>query len=332
MMPRLSGYEVCEKIREQIPARLLPVILLTAKNQLEDLLVGFRSGANDYLIKPFSKHELLARVKTHIELLKANRELVAHGQFLEQRVEKRTAELKSKNARLKDLNREKDGIIGMVAHDLKSPFNNISGLMYLMPLVGELTKEQKNYIDQVNGLVERSKLLIQDLLDANAFEGKSTIVNLEEFEVNKFVLERLNAYNPELEAKKQELNVVVEQNELRFTTDKSFIGRIIDNLISNAIKFSDIGTRIDVKLQFEEGNLILSVKDEGPGIEREERKKLFKKFQKLSAKPTGGESSNGLGLSIVKSLVTKLGGTIDVDSEPGNGATFIVMLPEVWID
>lgn len=332
MMPKVSGYEVCRKIRERFPARLLPVILMTTNSQIEDLLVGFEAGANDYLIKPFSKHELLTRVKTHAQLLKANRELEAHGQSLEQRVEKRTAELKSKNERLSELNREKDGIIGIVAHDLKSPFNNISGLMQLLPAGGTLTEEQLEYIERVNGLVERSQGLIQDLLDANELEEQNTIVNLKAFNLGEFLHDKVSAYKQMLESKKQHLDIHLNDKALAITTDKGLLGRILDNLISNAIKFSETGTSIIIDARSNDDEVYFSVKDQGPGISQEDQKYLFRKFQKLSARPTAGETSNGLGLSIVKTIVTKLGGKIEVASVVGEGTTFKVKLPKVWVD
>lgn len=335
MMPKISGYEVCEKIREHFPPTLLPIILLTAKNQIEDLLMGFTVGANDYLIKPFSKHELIARLQTHAQLLKANRELDAHGHFLEQRVEKRTTELKSKNERLQDLNREKDGIIGMVAHDLKSPFNNISGLMQLMELEGELTESQKLYIDQVSKLVETSKGLIQDLLDVNELEEENNTVTLklEALHVEEFMKDRLSTYGQVLQSKNQEIDFDLRGTITPFNTDKAFLERILDNLVSNALKFSEKNQKIEVYCSEDHSEALhISVKDQGPGISEADQKLLFKKFQKLTARPTDGESSNGLGLSIVHTLVTKLGGNIKVDSTLGQGTTFTVVLPRVWID
>ena len=105
------------------------------------------------------------------------------------------------------------------------------------------------------------------------------------------------------------------------------MAEVLDNIVSNAIKYSPQGRKVNLKLEEKNASYWISVSDQGPGILPEDRDKLFQKFQKLSAKPTGGESSTGLGLSIVKALADQLGAKIDVESEVGKGSTFAVKLP-----
>ena len=116
---------------------------------------------------------------------------------------------------------------------------------------------------------------------------------------------------------------------LRITTNKDLLSRILDNLLTNAIKFCAKGKTIDFSIWQENEIIKFAIKDEGPGISDEDQKKMYKKFQKLSARPTGGESSNGLGLSIVKVLVDKLDGNIEVNSQLGKGSEFIIKLSSI---
>ena len=138
----------------------------------------------------------------------------------------------------------------------------------------------------------------------------------------------MTAYNLELERKNQVVELTIEPNSLNLKTDEDVLRRIIENIFSNAIKFSEPGKTIHIKLSEEHEFAILSVKDEGPGIEQAELPKLFEMFQKLSARPTGGESSTGLGLSIVKALVERLQGKIEVHSEIGKGTEFVIHIPK----
>jgi signal transduction histidine kinase len=110
-------------------------------------------------------------------------------------------------------------------------------------------------------------------------------------------------------------------------TDPAYLVRILDNLVTNAIKFSPAGSQVRLGSEHVDQHLVVTVEDQGPGFSDEDRRFLFQKFRKLSARPTAGESSNGLGLAIIKILVDRLQGSIELKSQPGKGSTFIVTLP-----
>ena len=131
-------------------------------------------------------------------------------------------------------------------------------------------------------------------------------------------------------ADKKDISIHAEFEDVaEFLFDANRMGQVVDNLLSNAVKYSPLGKNIYVKLSCENDKVKLSVRDEGPGISHEERGKLFQHFQKLSARPTGGESSSGLGLAIAQRIVEEHGGSIGVESEPGQGANFHFELPDV---
>jgi signal transduction histidine kinase len=237
------------------------------------------------------------------------------------------AEIRTKNDHLTDLNREKDGMMDVVAHDLKSPLNNIEGLISLLPLEGSLTHEQQQHIDRIINQVYSGKNLINDLLDIHSYGHEGSQLNFSEFSLNQYVSDLLPSYTSLLEKKNQHIVAEFKNGETSLSTDKNILRRIVDNLLTNAMKFSGNGTTVALTCLQEDGLVKISIADQGPGISEEDQKKMFKMFQKLSARPTGGESSNGLGLSIIKTLTEKLKGTIEVKSKVGKGTEFIISLP-----
>jgi signal transduction histidine kinase len=166
-------------------------------------------------------------------------------------------------------------------------------------------------------------------LDINAIEqGQIQPLRTQPVDLAVFVPAALRTFNHEVTAKNMAIHFQNKAESSFVETDQDYLRRIIDNLVSNAIKFSFHNTNIYVKLAETPHQIKLSVKDEGPGITEDDQKKLFKKFQRLGARPTGGESSTGIGLSIVKVLVERLQGDIAVNSLVNKGTEFVVALPK----
>jgi signal transduction histidine kinase len=215
--------------------------------------------------------------------------------------------------------------MNIVAHDLKSPLNRIKGLSDLVEMEGELNTNQKKYLGLIKDSTRSGLDLITDLLDVNALE-----VNREPefsiFNLSTFLTERANAFRPGASAKA--IEIALEQHVTEpIESDQEYLSRIMDNLISNAIKFSPRNTIIQITSEMKGDLFSISVKDQGPGFNQADIKFMYQKFKKLTARPTGGESSNGLGLAIVKILVDRLGGKIDLKTEVGKGSTFEILLP-----
>jgi signal transduction histidine kinase len=236
-------------------------------------------------------------------------------------------ELLKKNEMLNDINAEKDGLISIVAHDLRAPLNRSSALSGLISATGPMNAEQEKYASMIIRIAEDGNQLIEDLLQLSTYEQATLKTELKPLKMNEFIEGMLKAYQPLVLAKNQRFDFYQLPAEQEIITDYRLLGRIVDNLLSNAIKFSDKGKSINVSLTETSGKITLAVKDQGPGMPAEEQKKLFRKFTRLSAKPTGGESSTGLGLAIVKILADKLHATIEVDSTPGVGSEFRIILP-----
>ena len=259
---------------------------------------------------------------------KINDKLAEQNQFIQrqrQEIVDQNDKLFKRNQELSDLNYEKDTLMSIVAHDLKSPLNRISGMMEIMELEGGLTPAQRTYLQMVREATSAGLDLIKDLLDVHMLQ-ENTVPHYSLFDISHFILEKSKAFEPSADAKSIHLQITrVESEEVHL--DLNYLSRIVDNLLSNAIKFSKPNSVVQISAGTEKNNFWISVKDEGPGFSEKDRNQLFQRFKKLSARPTAGETSNGLGLAIVKTLVDRLNGTIELVSEPDKGSEFLVKLP-----
>ena len=242
-------------------------------------------------------------------------------------IEEAFEHLSNSYSKLSDLNREKDGMMSIVAHDLRTPLNNIQGLIQLITADGNLTDEQQEYVATIKKVVKHGNEMIQDLLDINQAKGARKKLNLSDFNLGRFISEWQANFEEQLSAKNQSFSISGTFEHIELHSDASLILRILDNLMSNAIKFSEKGKRIFLDINLSDGKVVLTLRDEGPGISDRDQEKMFKPFTRLSAKPTDGEPSNGLGLSIIKSLSEQLNGSIEVESKIGEGTSFILTIP-----
>lgn len=238
--------------------------------------------------------------------------------------------LKKRNEQLRELNAEKDSLMSIVAHDLKSPLNRIFGIVRIMEMEGGLTTQQKEYLKLIKGATKSGNDLIIDLLDVNSFEAISSSPTYRLFDLGTLLEERVSLFRVSASIKFIELHLEHSFRQ-EFSSDPNFLSRIIDNLISNAVKFSPKETTIEIKGRMIETGAEISIRDNGPGFSEKDRKLLFQKFKKLTARPTGGESSNGLGLAIVKTLIDRLNAEIELISEPNKGSEFIIRIPSVKV-
>ena len=233
--------------------------------------------------------------------------------------------LKKRNDQLAELNSEKDTLMNIVAHDLKSPLNRIKGITELMGMT-KLDGEQRNLVGLLKQISDGSIRLIGDLLDVNAFEGEARKTHIHAVDVHDMLLKKAKSFDTEAKTKDIIICTVGEDSKILVDTDDSYLSRILDNLISNAIKFSGKGKKVMLSALREDDHVLVKVKDEGPGFTEEDKKCLYQKFKKLSAQPTAGETSNGLGLAIVKNLVDRIGGEVSLLSSPGEGREFTIKL------
>jgi signal transduction histidine kinase len=243
--------------------------------------------------------------------------------LMHEEVQKQKNEILQKNEELLNLNNEKNNLIGIVAHDLKSPLNQMKGLLSIIKMSNNLDKETLSCLNMMENSAERLTTLIAKILDVEAIESQQ--LNLIPERIN--LSEILNSVTDRFEIAAAEKAITLQReiaNDIFTQADRVYISQVFDNLISNAIKFSPADRRIFIRLSTSNESAVIEIQDEGPGISDDDKKKLFGKYQKLSARPTGNETSTGLGLSIVKKFVESMNGKIWCESELGNGARFFV--------
>lgn len=234
--------------------------------------------------------------------------------------------LQEKNTELDSANRFKSQMLSMASHDLKNPLTTIMGLAQLLERQSAEDSIVKEFSNDIITVCKQMYHLVLDLLDTASKDLEKVELHYSTFDCSELVQEVYDRVLAQVIQKKQQL-LVDTCSECIIIADKRRFYQVIENLVTNAIKYSPIGKTITITTKIERGVLQLSVQDEGPGISEEDQKKMFGFFQRLSAKPTGGESSTGVGLAIVKHLVELHGGTIRVQSSPGNGSLFIVEMP-----
>ncbi len=239
------------------------------------------------------------------------------------------ADAESTNARIEKLQRDKNELIGIAAHDLKNPIYSISMLAKVLRDDLSLTRDDiKEFSNDIIVTSERMLELIKHLLDLNAIEEGKFKIHLEVFNLYELLSASLDVYREIASHKKIKIFFDTKSDTQMILADRGATLQVFDNLLSNAIKFSPFEKSIYISIDGVDSKLRLSIKDEGPGLTDDDKKKLFQKFARLSAQPTHGENSTGLGLSIVKKVVEAMNGDIIVESQPGQGATFIVEFPK----
>ena len=305
MMPEMDGLEVCSRLKAEPLTRQIPVIFLTASNEMEHLMKGFEAGAVDYITKPFNAPELLARVRTHLEL-------------------------KHARERLREMNEEKNEFMGIAAHDLRNPLSAIQGYaeMIIEDAQSLAHRDLEGNGQRIREAAKRMTEMVQNFLDANRIERGELKLNMAISDLSPLLQSVLETQSPHATAKGKIIQIELPPTPTLALADVSITLQVFENLVSNAVKYSPPGKKIFVRLKAETGVVRFEVEDQGLGLSKEDQKKLFGKFARLSAKPTGGEHSTGLGLSIVKRLVEAMNGKVWCESELGMGAKFIVTIPQ----
>ncbi|MDX2190624.1 MAG: tetratricopeptide repeat-containing sensor histidine kinase [Bacteroidota bacterium] len=234
--------------------------------------------------------------------------------------------LEAKNTQLEVLNNEKNTIIGIVSHDLRAPIGRIEALLNMLKTSTKLNAQEQNLVEIAFKEAIDCKKLIHKILDSETKNNSETPSN-NLVPLNGLLVKITNLYSLQASQKNIEIIKYLPTEEIEIISNQDSIVRILENLISNAIKFSPPGKKIYVNLTKSAKLVSISIRDEGPGLSQNDQKNMFKKYHRLSAQPTAGETSTGLGLYIVKTLANEVNASIIVESKLGLGATFTVNFP-----
>jgi signal transduction histidine kinase len=237
-------------------------------------------------------------------------------------------DLNAANTRLRDLNDEKNEFLGIAAHDLINP---LSGIRSMMQAIAEGRVRDQQRITETASMTyraaDRMTQIVRQFLDINRIESGAALLKPVVFDIVPRVRVVLDDFADRAEAKHITLHYAPAMPCIFVYADKNAVHQVIENLLSNALKFSSARSNVWVNIGCNNKQVCISVRDEGPGLTTEDKSQLFGKFVRLSSQPTGGEHSTGLGLAIVKQLVEAMDGHVRCESVLGNGATFIVELP-----
>lgn len=267
----------------------------------------------------------------HLEVVHQIDNLQAEADFAKQKnleLDAINKSLEEKNNNLNILISEKNEFISIATHDLRNPLNNVIGLSQLLREDNEKVLDPDS-LENLNYVIESSTQMLKII--ENIFGEKSLSTgtiepNLSDVSLNALIDELVKLYHFKAEQKRISLIYNKPGDDVVISSDSFILHQIIDNILSNAIKFSPFDKLIELNLSLENACVIISIKDEGPGFSDDDKEKIFKKNSKLSAKPTAGESSSGLGLSIVKKLSDVINADITINSKHGKGAEFVITI------
>ncbi|PKL76198.1 MAG: hypothetical protein CVV27_11500 [Candidatus Melainabacteria bacterium HGW-Melainabacteria-1] len=311
MMPDLDGISVCREIKRHPDKRDIPVIFLTGKTDEISISEAFEAGGVDYLHKPVNPVELVARVKTHLELKRA-RDIIQQS-----------------NQELNLALRLKNQFLGMASHDLKGPLGAVQGYVNLISRDEEsqLSPRAHKGLEAMANLSTRMLEIVNTFLDKAALELGRIELKPRYINLVETIRPLLESFREQASAKGQTLRLETV-DEIWLHADKHRLSQIVDNLLSNAVKYSPLQSPIDVALQDHKEHIEIRITDQGPGFSPADKNLLYGYFQRLSARPTANESSTGIGLALTRQIVELHGGKIELFSEQGEGASFVVSLPK----
>jgi signal transduction histidine kinase len=329
MMPEMDGYEVCRRIKANEKTKDIPIIFLTAKTDINDIIRGFDVGAVDYITKPFNPTEMKVRVVNHLNLYHAKKEI----ELMYQKLLMSQEALENANKQLEQTNKEKDKFFSIIAHDLKSPFNGIIGLSEMLRDDARIldTDSIIKYAGLIHSSTKQTFDLLKNLLEWARMQQGRIPFNPKTFSLSSFINHEIKGLENVAGQKNIELINGLREN-IRLTADENMVRTVLRNLISNAIKFTPKNGKIKIDAKSDNDFIEIAVSDTGVGMTKETIGKLFKIETSFSKKGTENETGTGLGLLLCKEFVEKHGGNIWAESDhdsnlEGKGSTFYFTLP-----
>jgi signal transduction histidine kinase len=260
----------------------------------------------------------------------ANKAILQQQAILEDQateIHETNIELHQQNDELNALNNEKNELMGIVSHDLKNPIGAVRSYAELIQTGIFTGDEVLGVAGNIMQVSDRMLELVKNLLDMNQLESGGLQMNMVSFDILPVVEAVVDQYRTPASVKNITLHFSNDAGENIVVADELYLMQVLENIVSNAVKYSPHGKHVFVRVLRKTASVRVEVQDEGEGISADDMKQLFGKFARLSAQPTGGEHSTGLGLSIVKKMVEAMNGRVWCESELGQGATFIVELP-----
>jgi signal transduction histidine kinase len=307
MMPRLDGFGLLRELRADPRIAGVPVLLLSARAGEESRVEGMQAGADDYLVKPFSARELLARVSAHLQMARLRREA---------------------NESLRQADQRKNEFLATLAHELRNPLAPIRNGLQIM----RLAKGETEAVEQARAMMERQLgqmvRLVDDLLDLSRISRGKIELRKEQVELAKVIQQAVETSRPAIEQANHELTITLPPDPIHVDADVTRLAQVFSNLLNNAAKYTERGGRVQLTVQRLDGEAVVSVKDNGIGIPVHMLQQVFEMFTQVDRNLERAQGGLGIGLSIVKRLVEMHGGSVEARSDGhGLGSEFVVRLP-----
>lgn len=306
MMPGMNGFEVAQILKSSETNKEIPIIFLTALNTSQDIVKGFKTGANDYISKPFNKEELLIRVNHQISLVAAKRAI------------------DRQNEELRSTIMNRDRLYSVIAHDLRSPMGSIKMIFNMLML--NLTKESigrdmYELLSMANKTAEETFSLLDNLLKWTKCQTGRQKTVFQTTDLVELIEDGLAVFSSMSQVKNINIRFAPPE-KIEVNTDMDMVKTILRNLLSNAIKYSQDNSEITVSINQNDDSAIINVTDHGCGIKSEDQDKLLKSDTHFTTYGTKNEEGSGLGLLLCKDFAQKIGGDLWFVSEEGKSSTF----------
>lgn len=325
MMPNINGFQVCEKIRNDIQFKDIPIIFLTAKTDIDSIVEGFRIGGQDYITKPFNVEELKARINTHLELKKSKEKLSDLNKWLEKEVELKTKKLNTAYKELELLDIAKDEFINLVSHELRTPLNGIIGFTSILKNSIDSDK-LLNYISLMETSSNRMLKFAQQATLITSLRSKSYSFTPSILDISNVINYTELHFKKLLDEKAIRLNVNYKAKQFEIMGESHLLEEAFKSIIENAIYYSPVNSIINITTSDKDDSFSLCIKDQGKGFSELALQNIFKPFgygQKHIDK------NIGLGLHLVKLIMDLHQIKISVSNSEQGGAIVLLDFPKI---
>ncbi len=322
MMPEMDGYEVCKLLKKSETTSSIPIIFLTAKADMESIVKGFETGGQDYITKPFNSSELIARVKTQIQLQDQKLQLKKNNLELENKVRERTKQLQQANSLLEKLDKTKSDFLSIISHELRTPLNGIIGLTNLLGDT-KVDSSQNEYIEHLRNVSERLVRFSDMALLITSLKIKKYQPDFLSVSVNHLINSAIKKFLKENNA---DINVNYFSNDekLLIFADADLIRQSIILMLENSYKYSGKNSPIDIVVKNNENTLSIEIKDYGPGFSSLALTRIFELF---GAGDVSHIEGTGLSLAAVKLIIDMHNGNIEALNSDDAGAIIRMKFP-----